>query len=61
MLEPLTHHGKDSSGVTVVGEDIEGDVGTPAAPAVIDQLGRNLGPYELGVSSSGYRALDMWV
>ena len=26
MLETLTHRGKDSSGVTVVGEDIEGDL-----------------------------------
>ena len=25
MLEPLTHRGKDSSGVTIVGEDAEAD------------------------------------
>ena len=26
MLEPMTHRGRDSSGVTIVGEDIEGDL-----------------------------------
>ena len=26
----------------------------------IDQLGRNLGLYELSVSNSGYQALEMW-
>ena len=26
MLEPLTHRGKDSSGITVVGERLEGDL-----------------------------------
>ncbi len=26
MLEPMTHRGRDSSGVTVVGEDLEGDL-----------------------------------
>ena len=26
MLEPMTHRGRDSSGVTIVGEDLEGDL-----------------------------------
>ena len=26
MLEPMTHRGKDSSGITVVGEDLDGDL-----------------------------------
>ena len=26
MLESMTHRGKDSSGLTVVGEDVEGDL-----------------------------------
>ena len=27
MLEPMTHRGRDSSGVTIVGEDLEGRPG----------------------------------
>ena len=41
----------------VVGVDTHKDV--PVAVA-IDQLGRNLGLCEPNVSSSGYRAVEMW-
>ncbi len=44
MLEPMTHRGRDSSGVTIVGEDLEGDlvvrVWTGSAREAADVLGR---------------------
>ena len=44
MLEPMTHRGRDSSGVTIVGEDLEGDlvvrVWTGSARDAADVLGR---------------------
>ncbi len=41
----------------VVGVDTHKDVHVAIA---IDHLGRNLGLCELSVSSSGYRAVEMW-
>ena len=44
MLEPMTHRGRDSSGVTIVGEDLEGDlvvrVWTGSAREAAEVLGR---------------------
>ena len=44
MLEPMTHRGRDSSGVTVVGEDLEGDLvvrlWTGSAREAAEVLGR---------------------
>ena len=44
MLEPMTHRGRDSSGVTIVGEDLEGDlvvrVWTGSAREAADVLAR---------------------
>ena len=44
MLEPMTHRGRDSSGVTIVGEDLEGDlvvrVWTGSAREAADVMGR---------------------
>ncbi len=46
-----------TSPTVVVGVDTHKDVHVAVA---IDELGRNLGPYHLSVSISGYRALEMW-
>ena len=44
MLEPMTHRGRDSSGVTIVGEDLDGDLvvrlWTGSAREAADVLGR---------------------